>query len=76
VVPLVVAIWPPGVAVTLYAVMSEPLPTEADQLTVAEVSPGVADTLLGGSGKVAGVTGPEDAGGPSSRPLVAVTAKV
>ncbi len=56
-VPLAVAVMPPGLDVTVYCVIAAP-PSEAGalQLTAASVSPAVALTAVGAPGTVAGVT--------------------
>ena len=78
-VPLVhVAVWPPGVAVTVYPVIAEP-PVDAGafQVTVACAFPAVAETLVGAPGTVAGVTALEaDDAAPLPTLLVATTLKV
>jgi hypothetical protein len=57
--------------------MSEPLSTGADQLTIADSFPAVADTPLGVSGTLAGVTAEEaDEGGELPRLFTAWTVKV
>src|SRR5665648_137387 len=54
---IMVAVAPPGDAVTVYPVIDEPpLLAGAVQLTVAEAFPGVADTAVGAPGTVLGVT--------------------
>ena len=60
VVPAVLAVKPPGDDVTVYPVIAlPPLETGAVHETVACPSPGVAVTLVGAPGTVAGVTGAE-----------------
>ena len=55
---IVVALAPPGDAVTVYPVIAEPpLLTGAVQLTTTWALPGVADTPVGAPGTVLGVTG-------------------
>ena len=76
--PLTVTIWPPGLAVTVYAVIVDP-PVDAGalQVTVACVLPAVAVRLVGAPGTVIGVTAleaTEAALVPTL--LVAVTVKV
>ena len=52
-----VAVWPPGLAVTVYPVIDEPpFDDGAFHVTVACVSPAVAETLVGAPGTVAGIT--------------------
>ena len=56
--PLTVTIWPPGLAVTLYAVIADPpLDAGAAHVTSACVLPAVAVTLVGAPGAVAGGVG-------------------
>ena len=76
-----VAVAPPGLAVTVYPVITDP-PSEdgAVQVTVACVLPAVAETLVGTPGTVErapGVTALEDEDAlPSPTLLVAVTTNV
>src|SRR5665648_799197 len=54
---IMVAVAPPGDAVTVYPVIDEPpLLAGAVQLTIAEAFPGVANTAVGAPGTVLGVT--------------------
>ena len=56
--PVVVAVLPPGAAVILYPVISEPpLLAGAVHLAVAEALPGTAVTLVGAPGAVTGALG-------------------
>jgi hypothetical protein len=55
--PVLVAVWPPLLAVTVYRVIADPpLNAGVDHVTVALVSPILAATFVGASGAVAGVT--------------------
>ena len=77
-IPVVVAVTPPGDEMTAYSVIALP-PSEAGAVheTVASLSPGVADKLVGASGTPVGVTALEGAElSPVPRELVAVTVKV
>ena len=77
-VPVVVAVTPPGDEMTVYPVIALP-PLEAGAVheTNAWRSSGTADTPMGGSGTVAGVTEFDTLeAGLVPRELVAVTAKV
>ena len=79
VAPVVVALRPPGVAVTVYLVIAEPpLLLGALQVTTTAPLPAAPDTLVGACGTVAvGVTAllaAEDGDVPAA--LVAVTVKV
>ena len=77
-VPVVVAVTPPGDEITVYSVMALP-PLEAGAVheTNAWRSPGTADTPMGGSGTVAGVTKFDTLeAGLVPRELVAVIVKV
>ncbi len=69
---------PPGLDVTVYPVIAlPPLFVGATKVTLAEVFPAVATTLVGGSGTATGVTAADAAEGrelPTA--LVATTAKV
>ena len=78
VVPLTVAVSPPGEDVTVYPVMeAPPLDEGAVQLTVACVFPAVARALVGAPGGPAGVTLLEgEEAGPDPRALAAVTVNV
>ena len=63
-------------AATKYPVIGEPWDVaEALHLTVADASPGVAVTLAGAVGSVAGRTDVVATVGPAPRPLVALTVK-
>lgn len=76
--PVVVQVFPPGLDVTVYLVMTAPpLSVGADHATVAEATPAVAVTLVGAPGKVDGFTA-ADAGdaAESAISLVAFTVKV
>ena len=60
--PVVVAVSPPGLDVTVYPVMAEPpFDIGADQITIAAFAPGVANTPVGAPGTVEGVTAAEAA---------------
>jgi hypothetical protein len=53
-----------------------PLKEGGDQVTIADVFPGVASTAVGAPGTVAGVTAKEREGGESPRLFLATTVKV
>lgn len=62
VAPVVVAVLPPGLALTVYRVIEDPpLLTGAVQDTIALVPPRVATTPLGADGVVLGMTAVEAA---------------
>jgi len=75
---IVVAVAPPGDAITVYPVIAEPpLLAGAVQVTTAEAFPGVADTAVGAPGTVLGVTAAlGDDAGEVPAALVAVTVNV
>lgn len=75
---LPLAVWPPGVAVTVYPVMFDPpLLVGTEKLTVAWPLPAVAEGLAGTPGALAGVTVLDgDDAVPVPAELVAVTVKV
>ena len=74
---MIVAVAPPGAAVTTYWVMVAPPLFGAVQVTVACALPAVAETLVGAPGTVAGVTELDGVdAGPVPAALVAVTVNV
>jgi hypothetical protein len=78
VVPLTVAVKPPGEEVTVYELIAAPpLEAGADQLTDACPFPPVAVTLVGAPGGAAGITLLEgEEAEPIPAELLAVTVKV
>src|SRR5262245_41359521 len=73
----VVHVWPPGCAVTRYWDTGAPLSWASSQDTVADWSPRVAETEVGGDGAVGGATGSDGSDGPEApTALVAVTVTV
>ena len=71
------AVTPPGDDVTVYEVIAEPPVAGAVQLTVACSFPRVAETDVGASGVVAGVTGSDgEEGAELPTPFLANTVKV
>jgi hypothetical protein len=77
VAPVVEAVIPPGLAVTVYPLTGLPLATAAPQLTVALPSPALAATDRGAPGTAVGVTAAlRTEAGPGPTALAAVTANV
>lgn len=76
-VPATVFVRPPGEAMTVYPATVAPFGSEAAQVSVAALSPDVADAFVGGDGRPAGTTGLEaDDSGLVPMPLVAWTVNV
>ena len=70
-------VFPVGEEVTVYLVIAVPPSVGAFQEMVAESAPGLAVTVVGAEGVVAGVTGDEgEDAGPAPSPLMATTLKV